>query len=57
MHCMVAQSIPSEIDEKDRLSIPKELRDHTDMGSELVLSGLYDRPELWSPSCWEACLL
>jgi MraZ protein len=57
MHYMVAQSIPSEIDKKGRLSIPKELREYADIGSELVLIGLYDRLELWSPSRWDAYLL
>jgi MraZ protein len=46
MHYMVAQSIPSEIDKKGRLSIPKELREYAGIGSELVLIGLYDRLEL-----------
>jgi MraZ protein len=57
MHYIVAQSIPSEIDKKGRLSIPKELREYADIGSELVLIGLYDRLELWSPSRWDAYLL
>jgi hypothetical protein len=49
---MVAQSISSEVDKKGRLAIPKELRDYAAIGSELVLIGLYDRLELWSPSRW-----
>jgi MraZ protein len=57
MHYMVAQSVSSEIDKKGRLAIPKELRDYAAIGSELVLIGLYDRLELWSPSRWGAYLL
>jgi MraZ protein len=57
MHYMVAQSIPSEVDKKGRLAIPKELREYAAIGSELVLIGLYDRLELWGPSHWDAYLL
>jgi MraZ protein len=57
MYYVVAQSIPSEIDKKGRLAIPKELREYAGIGSELVLIGLYDRLELWSPSRWDAYLL
>jgi MraZ protein len=57
MHYMVAQSIPSEVDKKGRLAIPKALRDYAAIGAELVLVGLYDRLELWSPSRWDAYLL
>jgi MraZ protein len=57
MHYMVAQSIPSEVDRKGRLAIPKELREYADIDSELVLIGLYDRLELWSPDRWDAYLL
>jgi MraZ protein len=57
MHYMVAQSISSEVDKKGRLAIPKELRDYAAIDSELVLIGLYDRLELWSPSRWDAYLL
>jgi MraZ protein len=57
MHYMVAQSVPSEVDKKGRLAVPKELREYADIGSELVLIGLYDRLELWSPIRWNAYLL
>lgn len=57
MHYMVAQSIPAEVDKKARLAIPKELREYADISSELVLIGLYDRLELWSPIRWDAYLL
>jgi DNA-binding transcriptional regulator/RsmH inhibitor MraZ len=52
-----AQSIPSEVDRKGRLAIPKELREDADIGSDFVLIGLYDRLELWSPGRWDAYLL
>jgi MraZ protein len=57
MHYLVAQSTPSEVDKKSRLAIPKELREYADIGSELVLIGLYDRVELWSPVRWDEYLL
>jgi MraZ protein len=56
MHYMVAQSISSEVDKRGRLAIPKELLDYATIGCELVLIGLYDRLELWSPSRWDAYL-
>jgi MraZ protein len=57
VHYMVAQGIPSEVDKKGSLAIPKELREYATIGSEPVLIGLYDRLELWSPSRWDAYLL
>jgi MraZ protein len=57
MPYMVAQSISSEVDRIGRLAIPKEFRDYAAIGSELMLIGLYDRLELWSPSYWNAYLL
>jgi MraZ protein len=57
MHYMVAQSIAAEIDKKGRLAIPKELREYTAIGPELVLIGLYDRLEMWDPSRWDVYLL
>ena len=44
------------IDKNGRVSIPKRLRDYSEVESEVVLIGLYERIELWSPSRWEAYL-
>ena len=56
MHYVVAESAPSEVDKNGRVSIPKRLRDYSEVESEVVLIGLYERIELWSPSRWEAYL-
>ncbi|HEX2275569.1 MAG TPA: cell division/cell wall cluster transcriptional repressor MraZ [Candidatus Tectomicrobia bacterium] len=56
MHYVVAESAPSEVDKNGRLSIPKRLRDYAEIDSEVVLIGLYERIELWSPLRWEAYL-
>ena len=56
MHYVVAESAPSEVDKNGRLSIPKRLRDYAEIESEVVLIGLYERIELWSPLRWDAYL-
>jgi MraZ protein len=57
MHYVVAESAPSEVDKNGRLSIPKRLREFAEIDNEVVLIGLYERIELWSPLRWEAYLL
>ncbi|MBI3327135.1 MAG: hypothetical protein HYZ81_10605 [Nitrospinae bacterium] len=56
MHYVVAESAPSEIDKNGRLCIPKRLREYAEIDSDVVLVGLYDRIELWSPFRWELYL-
>lgn len=56
MHYVVAESAPSEVDKNGRLSIPKRLREFAEIENEVVLIGLYERIELWSPLRWEAYL-
>jgi MraZ protein len=56
MHYVVAESAPSEVDRNGRISIPKRLREYGEIGSEVVLIGLYERIELWNPLHWEAYL-
>jgi MraZ protein len=56
MHYVVAESVPSEVDKNGRLSIPKRLREYAEVDGEVVLIGLYERIELWSPLRWEAYL-
>jgi MraZ protein len=56
MHYVVAESAPSEVDKNGRLSIPKRLREYAEIDGDVVLIGLYDRIELWSPFRWEAYL-
>ena len=56
MHYVVAESVLAEIDPRGRLAIPKALRTYAEVTTEVVLIGLYDRIELWSPVCWLAYL-
>jgi MraZ protein len=57
MHYVVAESAPSEVDKNGRLSIPKRHREYAEIDNEVVLIGLYERIELWSPLRWEAYLV
>ena len=56
MHYMVAQSMPSSVDAKGRLAIPPPLMEYANIKEEVVVIGLYDRLELWSPIHWEEYL-
>ena len=57
MHYMIAQSMPSSVDPKGRLAIPPPLMEYAHIREEVVIIGLYDRLELWSPMHWEEYLL
>jgi MraZ protein len=54
MHYVVAESVLTELDPQGRLAIPKALRTYAKITTEVVLVGLYDRIEVWSPGCWLA---
>jgi MraZ protein len=57
MHYMVAQSMASCVDTHGRLAIPRPLMQLANIREEVVIIGLYDRLELWSPIHWEEYLL
>jgi MraZ protein len=57
MHYLVGQSMPSSVDSEGRLAIPPPLMDYAKIKGEVVVIGLYDRLELWSPNHWEDYLL
>jgi MraZ protein len=57
MHYMVAQSMPSCVDANGRLAIPRPLMQLANIKEEIVIIGLYERLELWSPIHWEEYLL
>jgi MraZ protein len=57
MHYLVAQSMPSSVDTTGRLAIPRPLLEYAKITREVVIIGLYDRLELWSPSQWDDYLL
>jgi MraZ protein len=56
MHYVVAESVLAELDPQGRLAIPKALRTYAEISIDVVLIGLYDRIELWSPARWDAYL-
>ena len=56
MHYVVAESVLAELDSQGRLAIPKGLRTYEEITTDVVLIGLYDRIEVWSPVCWLAYL-
>jgi MraZ protein len=56
MHFIVAESVLAELDSHGRFIIPHVLRTYAQITDEVVLIGLYDRIELWSPVRWEAYL-
>jgi MraZ protein len=56
MHYVVAESVLVELDAHGRLAMPEALRTYADITSEVVLIGLYERIELWSPTRWETYL-
>jgi MraZ protein len=56
MHYIVAESILAELDSQGRFTIPHMFRTYAAITTEVVLIGLYDRIELWSPTRWEAYL-
>ena len=56
MHYVVAESVLAELDPQGRFAIPKDLRNYADITTDVVLIGLYDRIEVWSPVRWLAYL-
>jgi MraZ protein len=56
MHYVVAESALVDLDLYGRLAIPKALRTYAEITTDVVLIGLYERIEVWSPVCWLAYL-
>jgi MraZ protein len=56
MHYVVAESVVAELDVQGRLVIPTVLRTYAEITTEVVVIGLYERLELWSPTRWETYL-
>jgi MraZ protein len=56
MHYVVAESVLAELDAHGRLAIPNALRTYAEITTEMVVIGLYERLELWSPTRWETYL-
>ena len=56
MHYIVAESVLAELDPQGRFAIPHAFRAYAEITTEVVLIGLYDRIEIWSPMRWESYL-
>jgi MraZ protein len=44
----------AEIDRQGRMPIPTHLRQYAGLGPEVLVIGMINRVELWSPAAWEA---
>jgi MraZ protein len=42
-----------EVDRQGRISIPQHLRDHAGIDRDVVVAGVLDHGEVWSPERWE----
>jgi MraZ protein len=56
MHYVVAESVVAELDVRGRLAIPHALRTYAEITTEVVVIGMYERLELWSPTRWDTYL-
>jgi MraZ protein len=56
MHYIVAASVLTEFDAQGRFVLPHACRTYADITAEVVLIGVYERIELWSPTRWEIYL-
>ena len=45
---------PVTVDSQGRLSLPSSKREQLDMGSKVVLAGVFNRGEVWDAEEWES---
>ena len=51
---MLAGAMEVAIDKSGRICIPEYLRAYAGLKKQIVVSGLYDRLEIWDEGNWEA---
>lgn len=51
---MLSGAFEVEIDTIGRIVIPDALKDYADLKEKVVLTGAYDRVEVWNESTWKA---
>lgn len=51
---MLSGAFEVEIDSIGRIVIPEALKDYAGLKEKVVLTGVYDRVELWDESTWKA---
>jgi MraZ protein len=56
MHYVVSDVVMVEIDRASRVLVPRKLREHANIGEDVVLVGMYDRLEVWGSETWVAHL-
>lgn len=48
-----AGSVPCPVDPQGRIGVPAFMRDHAGLDNKVILAGVLDRVEIWSPSRFE----
>ena len=51
---MLSGAFEVEIDTIGRIVIPDALKEYAQLGEKVVLTGVYDRVEIWDESAWKA---
>ena len=51
---MLAGAIDLDLDKQGRVVIPEYLRSYAKLGKRVVITGLYNRLELWSDKSWKS---
>ena len=51
---MLAGAMEVAIDKSGRITIPEYLRNYAGLQKKVVMSGLYDRMEIWDEEAWQA---
>lgn len=49
----LSQAVETEVDGQGRILIPNYLNEFADLKSEAVITGLYDRVEIWNRERWQ----
>ncbi|MFA4955038.1 MAG: division/cell wall cluster transcriptional repressor MraZ [Patescibacteria group bacterium] len=49
---MLAGAMDVEVDKSGRITIPEYLRQYADLKKDVVITGLYDRLEVWGEQAW-----
>ncbi len=47
-------SVPCPIDSQGRILVPAFLREHADLDKNVIVAGVLERVEIWTPSRFEA---
>ena len=51
---MLAGAMEADIDKAGRIGLPEYLRSYASLGKDVVVTGLYDRIEIWDEAAWSA---